>query len=392
MIADTTECSWQILDVGSIWMKEFAAAMARVVPIVAWSPVMSLTGMFRRAEREETLQDPPLTLTHYPLQRGYARAPLRSLIPFEKAVLARLNARCNDPLHSPLICSTPFYAPVAERWPGPVVYYVTDLTARYAGLDAAQVLALDTRMCRVAYAVCPNSARIAAYLQTDAGCAAEKITVVPNATRAGNLPEAPLLRAEPLLPDLAHLARPIAGVIGNLSGNMDWEFIAEAIRQTPFLLWVFVGPTSMPIADARQARARAAVMQMARTFFTGAKPYGALQAYARCFDVAVLPYRRKEPTYSGSSTRFYDHLAACRPMLATRGFAELLEKPPLLQLVDTPQEFAAAAAQLHAQGYRDGFEAQRWEASRHGTWEERARTVIGTLQRLGSSQTAASPR
>ena len=35
-----------------------------------------------------------------------------------------------------------------------------------------------------------------------------------------------------------------------------------------------------------------------------------LAAYARAFDVAVLPYRRVEPTYSGSSTRFYEHLAA----------------------------------------------------------------------------------
>ena len=379
MIADGIEDSWQILDVGSIWMKEFAAAMARVVPVVAWSPVMSLTGMFGRAEWEETLQNPPLTVTHYPLQRGYARTPLRSLFPFERTLLPRLKARCADPLQSPLICSTPFYAPVAERWPGPSVYYVTDLTARYAGLDPARVLALDKRMCHVAHAVCPNSARIARYLCDEAGCASEKITIVPNATREGNLPKAPLLQPDPLLSELAHLPRPIAGVIGNLSANMDWEFLAGSIEKTPFLTWIFVGPTSMPITDRKQARARSAVLQMERAFFTGAKPYGDLQAYARCFDVAVLPYRKAEPTYSGSSTRFYDHLAACRPMLATRGFAELLEKPPLLRLVDTSEELAAAAAHLHAQGYRDGRETQRWEASRHGTWEERVRTLMGTL-------------
>jgi glycosyltransferase involved in cell wall biosynthesis len=110
------------------------------------------------------------------------------------------------------------------------------------------------------------------------------------------------------------------------------------------------------------------------------KPYGELQAYARCVDVAVLPYRKKEPTYSGSSTRFYEHLAAGRPMVATRGFAELLEKEPLLTLVDTADEMAAALEHLRSLDFRDGHEAERWEASKQGTWEERARAMRATIQ------------
>ncbi len=369
---------WQILDVGSIWMKEFAAALAGAVPVVAWEPVMHRAGLFRRAEHEELLREPALAIRRYPLQRGYARAPLRQLVPFEHGVLRRLRGRCKRPERSPLILSTPFYAPVAERWPGPSVYYVTDLTARYAGLDAKQVAALDTRMCRAVRAVCPNSARIAAYLREDGGCDPGKITIVPNATRASNLPERPLLQPEPLPADIAHLRRPLAGVIGNLAANMDWEFLEGALAATPGLTWVFVGPTSMPVPEGAQARARAAVMR--RAFFTGAKPYSELQSYARCFDVAVLPYRRREPTFSGSSTRFYEHLPACRPMLATRGFAELLEKPPLLELVDTAGELAAAVERLQAVGFRDGLEAARWEAARDGTWEGRARAVREALE------------
>ncbi len=373
--------TWQVLDVGSIWMKEFASALAKTVPTVAWFPVMSYTGMLANWERRETLSEPPLEITRYPLQRGYARAPLRWIAPYQRGMLRRLAAHCSSPAASPLICSTPFYAPVAERWPGPTVYYVTDLTAGYEGMDARQVVALDRRMCRVAKAVCPNSARIADYLEREAGCDRGKITIVPNATRESNLADAPLLTPDPLPPDLAHLPRPIAGVIGNLSANMDWELLAEAVRITPYLTWVFVGPTTMPIANRAQAQARSWVMEQAKGHanFPGAKPYGELQRYARCFDVAVLPYRKKEPTYSGSSTRFYEHLAACRPMVATRGFAELLEKPPLLQLVDTASEMQQALAQLHAKRYQDGLERLRWEASKHGTWEERAKTLIATL-------------
>ena len=369
---------WQILDVGSIWMKEFAAAMATYVPIAAWCPAMRWTGALQSWQRPEQLPEPALGMIRFPLQRGYAHKAAGPLFRFQDTLLRHLESQCSDPSKSPLICSTPFYAPVAERWPGPTLYYVTDLTASYEGLDPEQVRELDVRMCRVAKAVCPNSRRIASYLLDDRiGCSPEKIHIVPNATRESNLAAEPLLT--PLDPprDIAHLPRPIAGVIGNLAGNMDWPLLAEAVAQTPYLTWVFVGPTTMPIADRAQARARSWVMGHAH--FTGSKPYGELQAYARCFDVAVLPYCKKEPTYSGSSTRFYEHLAACRPMVATRGFAELLEMPPLLQLVDSAAEMAGALADLHARAYHDGFEALRWKASLKGTWQERARAVISTL-------------
>ncbi len=379
---------WQVLDVGSIWMREFASALSGQVDAVAWWPEMVRVAPLG-AEREERMEAPPLVMRRYPLQRGYARVPIRWLMPFAPGVLRRLRRVCAErdmaAECSPLICSTPFYAPVAERWPGPVVYYVTDMTAQYEGLNHEQVMKLDRRMARVARAVCPNSRRIAEYLVRDAGCAPEKITVVPNATRESNVAREPLMEPGPLPPDLAELEagagrqRPIAGVVGDLSGNMDWELIEAAVeRTTAWLEWVFVGPTTRAIVDPVQRAARARVMASGSRF-VGAKPYGELQSYARCFDVAVLPYRKKEPTYSGSSTRFYEHLAAGRPMVATRGFAELLEKPPLLVLVDTAEEMEAALVRLRAQRFRDGQERARWEASRAGTWEQRARTLRATI-------------
>ena len=369
---------WQVLDVGSIWMKEFAAALGRIEAMVAWQPCMERLGALRRWERTETLTHPPMKVRRFPLQVGYARAPVRWVAPFEHGMLRRLLAETPEPKCSPLICSTPFYAPVAERWPGPVVYYSTDLTHAYEGLDAAQVKRLDRRMCQVATAVCPNSRRIADYFVTEAGCALEKITVIPNATRASNvMAEAPEGRAGELPEDLREVTRPIAGVLGDLSANMNWVLTRQAMERTEWLNWVFVGPVTRAIADPEQRAAREWAQRRAR--FVGAKPYGELQRYARSFDVAVLPYTRKEPTYSGSSTRFYEHLAACRPMVATRGFAELLEKPPLLRLADTADEMGMELEALRRVGFCDGQERARWEASRIGTWEERVQKMQAAL-------------
>ena len=374
---------WHVLDVGSIWMKEFASALSQTEDVVAWCPRMERFGLLQRGWKMEELASPPLRIRHFPLQRGYARAPLRWLAPYEGRQLRRMRAAGRESAGadgtSVLVCSTPFYAPLAERWAGPVVYYSTDLTHAYDGLDAALVKSLDARMCRVATAVCPNSRRIAQYFTSESGCDAAKITIVPNATRASNLMrEPPGTSAGELPEDLADVLRPIAGVLGDLSANMDWVLTRQAMERTPELNWVFVGPTTRAIEDPEQDAARRWAMERAR--FTGAKPYGELQRYARSFDVAVLPYRRKEPTYSGSSTRFYEHLAACRPMVATRGFAELLEKVPLVCLADTPEEMVQALQELRKRGFSDGCEQRRWEASLTGTWEERARMMTAAVE------------
>ncbi len=368
---------WHILDAGTVLIQEFASAFSALYPTVVWVPQMRYLRLGHTAPRLDTIANPPTTVHRFTLQRGYARQLVRSLLPFENDLLRTMTAECGDPQRAPVIISTPHYAPLAEKWPGPVIYYSTDLTSTYANMDAREITALDARMCRVARLVCPNSRRIADYFIAKAGCDPEKITVIPNATRETNIAAAPLLQPAELPLDIRHIPRPIAGVLGNLANNMDWLFLEDAIEKTPQLSWVFVGPTSMEVPGRAQSEARARVMK--RAHFTGGKPYGELQAYAQAFDVAVLPYLKGEPQYSGSSTRFFQHLAACRPMISTRGFAMLLEKPPLLTLVDTASELADAIRVLERSGFQDGYETERWVQSRRDTWTERSRAIVSAL-------------
>lgn len=371
---------WHVLDVNSIWIKEFTSALSKIAPAIGWVADFTWFGFVPSKATDAQIKDPPLRARHFPLQRGYSEPPvswfnsLGSQVPRMKAF--------PEAERSPLICTTPYYAPVAEKWPGPVVYYLTDLTKGYAGANAKLVTKLDRRMCSVATLVCPNSQRIADYLQEEAHCPDSKIVIIPNATRAANLAHALPQGPGPLPPDIAHLPRPIVGVAGNLAENQDWLLIREVIDRNPAYSWVLVGGTDMPISNSRQREARKELMERGGSVgFAGFKPYGQLQSYVRSFDVALLPYQpRNEPTYSGSSTRFYEHLAACRPMLATRGFEELLRKEPLLKLVDNAEDITAALSELCRKGFRDGREQERWEASKLGTWENRACTLKAALE------------
>ena len=127
------------------------------------------------------------------------------------------------------------------------------------------------------------------------------------------------------------------------------------------------------------------MQQGGRVRFVGPKPYGQLCHYARAFDAALIPYRRTEPTVSGSATRYYEHLAACRPILATRAHYELLTKEPLVTLVDSGSELVSNIERLQACGFRDGFEELRWNASHEGTWLVRARDLMAAANQLDFS-------
>jgi hypothetical protein len=375
--------NWNLLQVSDVLDIEFGSALAERVPTIAWEPEREyFPGLRLAASRSRENVDPPLTIRGFPLLRGYARWPGSVLARIDLSVTEYLLRCTTDPEDSPLICTIPYFAPVAERWPGPVIYWLTDLMEQYTGADPALVHDLDQRMCSIAKLVCPNSQRLADYLIQHGDCLPEKIRIVPNATRASNLVSQPPNGPGQLPPDIDHLQRPIAGVIGNLASNMDWLFLEALICSTPNLSWVFVGPTTMhiPEPDIRSARAR--VLSLPNTHPVGLKPYGDLAAYARCFDVAVLPYRRCEPTYSGSSTRFYEHLAACRPMISTRGFEELLHKEPLLQLADSAEHANGLLRDLQLNGFDDGCAALRWDASRNGTWQVRAASVERELTQI----------
>ncbi len=373
---------WHLLQISGPLDREFGAALAQRVPLTGWEPERVALPPLRSLPGAPTFsEDPRLMVRKVPLLRGFARWPFSALARTGATVCRQLLNTTPGDQAPVLLCTAPYFAPVAERWPGPVIYWLTDLIARYGYSSFDQVVRLDRRMCRVATLVCPNSERISSYLRERALCDPAKICLLPNATRAVNLLPAPSRQPAECPADLQDLPRPIAGVIGNLAGNMDWLLIEGLCAAKPHLSWALVGPVDMEIDEPAQRDARRRVLALPQVRSVGRKDYGELVRYARSFDIAVLPYRRVEPTYSGSSTRFYEHLAAGRPILATRGFEELLRKPPLLQLIDDAAQGAALLSELEANDFDDGMATERWLASQHGTWEERASTMLQALER-----------
>lgn len=391
MIRDPTRPQlWHILTESSVPVAEFGLALSRVADVVAWIPTMSALGWIQSWTRVESSDESTrLRKVHFPLQRGFSRFASGPMAAAYRNIHALLMRQTECVTRTALICTSSFFAPVAKLWEGPVIYYATDYTLAYEGLSWERVLAADRAMCAIADIVCPNSARLAEYFTGRCDCPAKRITIIPNATRTANLRYSATTDPDPLPSDVLPMPRPIAGVIGSMAANLDWSMLADLIDKAPAYSWLFVGSSSMPIRENDVRSARAKVMKSSRTVFTGAKDYRHLVKYARAVDVAVMPYRKCEPTYSGSATRFYEHLAAGRPILSTRGVEELLHKEPLLHLADTADQLAHKLELLLKSEGQDGYEHARLLASQTETWERRVEVMIESLGQAALSNDEA---
>ena len=89
--------SWHILDTGSIWLKEFAFALGELVPTHNWSPEFHVLGHWQKWKQVRQVNDPRITMTVFPLQRGYARFPVSHILPFERSVVDCLRRESASP-------------------------------------------------------------------------------------------------------------------------------------------------------------------------------------------------------------------------------------------------------------------------------------------------------
>jgi glycosyltransferase involved in cell wall biosynthesis len=114
--------------------------------------------------------------------------------------------------------------------------------------------------------------------------------------------------------DLADVPGPRVGFIGALSSyKVDFELLRTAARARPALSFVLVGKVGEgdPWTDS------SSLDGLDNLHVLGARPYAELPAYLKGFDVALLPNRINEYTASMFPMKFFEYLAAGRPVVAT---------------------------------------------------------------------------
>lgn len=244
-----------------------------------------------------------------------------------------------------------------------VVYYCIDDYAAHPGVDSERLRACDVALTRKAdrvfvappALVAPKSAVNASTLYSPHGVDAELFgramladTEVPAAARA--------------------LRPPIIGFFGSLAPWIDVALIAALARARPNYSLLLIGHVSTDVTE---------LAQLPNVHLAGAQPYDTLPNWAKCFDVAIIPYRQTRQVQNANPLKLREYLATGKPVVSTYN-PEVARFAGLVRLADNEQSFIREVdAALH--DHDPLGERRRVDSVSNSTWDARVAEIIATV-------------
>jgi glycosyltransferase involved in cell wall biosynthesis len=181
-------------------------------------------------------------------------------------------------------------------------------------------------------------------------------------------------RPGPIPGDLASIPRPRIGFIGTLSGyKLDVDLIVEVVNREPHWHWVFVGPLG-----TGESASLLKELEKPNVHLMGLRDYLTLPDYLRGMDVTVIPCKLNEYTRSMFPMKFFEYLAAGKPVVTTPLDA-LVEYSEVCEVADSPEDFLEAIRCILASARPD--EGAGIRVAKEHTWETRLDAMLGVLEK-----------
>jgi glycosyltransferase involved in cell wall biosynthesis len=161
--------------------------------------------------------------------------------------------------------------------------------------------------------------------------------------------------------DLAHLPRPIYGYIGVVDERIDYDLVATLAKKNASGSVVMVGPWTKVDPSTFPRRDN--------LHWLGRREYGQLPAYAKGFDVCLMPFALNEATEFINPTKALEYMATGRPIVSTAIEDVVLQFEDVVEIAYTHEDFVAhceqTAAASNPLAIRRGLElakANSWES------------------------------
>ena len=241
-----------------------------------------------------------------------------------------------------------------------VVYYCVDDYAAHPGVDSQTIAAADSALTRRADQVFVSSPALleAKRSENPATAFAPHGVDVELFARAAD----PATRVPERAAALRH---PIIGFFGLLGDWIDVELLAHLARERPAWTLLVVGHVATSVAP---------LAALPNVVLAGAQPYETLPAWARAFDVAVIPYRMNRQVRHASPLKLREYLATGKPVVSVPT-PEVERFVPHVRLARTAEEFLQAVEQsLRLDDER--ARGARMEAVRGMSWDARLDEVL----------------
>lgn len=161
--------------------------------------------------------------------------------------------------------------------------------------------------------------------------------------------------------DIAKLPRPIYGYIGVVDERIDYGLVTKLAENNAGGSVVMIGPWTK--VDA------ATFPRRENLHWLGQRDYGRLPAYAKGFDVCLMPFALNEATEFINPTKALEYMATGRPIVSTAIEDVIVQFEDVVKVARTRDEFvsrcARAAKQPNPVAIRRGLKlakANTWES------------------------------
>ncbi len=133
--------------------------------------------------------------------------------------------------------------------------------------------------------------------------------------------------------DVANLPRPILGYFGVVDERIDYALLGKVADSTPGSV-VMVGPWTKVDPETFPRREN--------LHWLGGRSYDELPAYAKSFDVCLMPFALNEATRFINATKALEYMAAGKPVVATPVPDVVSQFSEIARIASEPEEFIAA--------------------------------------------------
>jgi hypothetical protein len=172
---------------------------------------------------------------------------------------------------------------------------------------------------------------------------------------------------------------PILGFYGVIDERIDYALVRTIAEQLPEHQVLMVGPVVK--VDPRD------LPKAPNLHWLGQKQYAELPAYAKCFDVALMPFALNEATEYINPTKTLEYMAAGKPIVSTAVADVVRNFTPVVKVARSHDGFVAAARAALACPEPELI-ARGIGMAKDASWE----SIVGTMQGLiAAAEEAVAP-
>jgi glycosyltransferase involved in cell wall biosynthesis len=250
-----------------------------------------------------------------------------------------------------------------------VVYHCVDDIGAQPGMPTTLMRQAERELAvkaRVVFATAPRLAEVQSRVNPNTH-------FLPNVADFDHFASA--LREDTVVPaDLARIPGKRLGFIGALSGyKVDFGLLRAIAERRPDWSIVLIGK----IGEGEPGTDASLLQGLDNLHVLGPRPYASLPSYLRGMDVALLPSRSNDYTASMFPMKFFEYLAAGRPVVST----DLPAIRPFRDVVTIAGSVDGFVAAIEAVlgGQAPSLEA-RLDAAREHTWDARTDRMLALLR------------